>query len=156
MLDYITFGKKIKYDDTVDIDIEDWGKSVKVYWIQGESGVGKTNMAKQIVRDNKHIFGSKFNRVKYENGFWSGIGSAKIAIYDDFRDGHMKPSEFINFIDYNKHYMNIKGGSVLNNYELIIITTVQKLERIYGNVDGEPRQQWTRRINIIDMIIMIV
>ena len=37
-------------------------------------------MAKQIVRDNKEIYGTKFNRVKYENGFWSGIGTAKIAM----------------------------------------------------------------------------
>ena len=29
-------------------------------------------------------------------------------------DSYMKPSEFINLIDYNKHWMNIKGDSVLN------------------------------------------
>ena len=63
----------------------------------------------------------------------------------------MKASEFINFIDYNKHIMNIKGGSKQNNYELIILTSVQKLEDIYRNMTGEPRLQWERRVEIINM-----
>jgi len=134
-----------------DIDIEEWSKEVKVYYIQGPSGIGKTQKAKEIVRENKEKYGTKVNIVKYENNFWSGIGSAKIAIYDDFRDSHMKPSEFVNFIDYNEHRLNIKGGDSPNKYELIIITSVQKLEEIYHNVSGEPRQQWLRRIEVIDM-----
>ena len=144
--------KKIREEDEVDIDIDDWAKDVKVYWIQGPSGIGKTEKAKSIVRDEKENFGTKFNRVKYENGFWSGIGKASIAIYDDFRDSHMKPSEFINFIDYNKHFLNIKHGQRLNNYKLIIITSIQKFEKIYKNVElEEPRRQWERRVEVINM-----
>ena len=58
---------------------------------------------------------------------------------------------FIKFIDYNKHPLNIKGGSIINNYELIIITSVQNPELIYMNVGDEPRKQWLRRMEIIDM-----
>ena len=90
--------------------------------------------------------------IKYENGFYNGVGTAKIALYDDFRDSHMKPSEFINLIDYNKHYMNIKGGQKLNDYNLIIFTTVQRLENIYLKMlDEEPRLQWERRIEEIKL-----
>lgn len=67
--------------------------------------------------------------VKFENGFWNGIGNSKCCIYDDFRDSHMKPSEFINFIDYNKHQLNVKGSYKLNNYEFIIITSVQSQKK---------------------------
>lgn len=134
-----------------DIDIEDLYKEVEVYYIFGPSGIGKTEKSKQIVRDNKDKYGTKVNMVKYENGFWNGIGNAKIAIYDEFRDSSMKPSEFINFIDYNIHPLNIKGGSVINKYELIIITSVQNPELIYMNVGDEPRKQWIRRMKIIDM-----
>lgn len=134
------------------IDIDDWYKEVKVYWIQGPSGIGKTNRAKQIVKENSDKFGSRPDRVKYYNGFWHGVsGKSDIAIYDDFRDSHMKPSEFIHFIDYNIQKMNVKGRTRDNRYKLIIITTVQPLNSIYRNVHDEPRKQWERRLEVIDL-----
>lgn len=144
--------QKIKYDKEADIEIDDLKKEIKVYWISGPSGIGKTEKAKEIVRSKKDELGTKVNMIKYENGFYNGVGHANIAIYDDFRDSHMKPSEFINLIDYNKHYMNIKGSQKLNEYKIIIFTTVQRLESIYRNmIDQEPRQQWERRIEEIKL-----
>lgn len=140
--------KEIHKDmDNEEIDIEDWGKEVKVYYISGPSGVGKTEMAKNIVRKNKEKYGTKVSRVKFDGRFWNGARSkGKIAIYDDFRDSHMPASEFINFIDYNRHPMNIKGSSISNDYELIIITSIIPLANIYGKMTDEPRKQWQRRI----------
>lgn len=148
---YYNIWKNIKAQETNDIEIEALNKDVLVYYIQGPSGVGKTEKAKEIVRSNAEKYGTKINMVKCENGYWLGVGSAKIAIYDDFRDSHLKASEFINFIDYNKHQLNIKGGSKLNEYNLIIITSVQPLNEIYNNMPDEPKKQWLRRINLIDM-----
>ena len=135
-----------------ELDVDDWHKEVKVYYISGPSGSGKTERAKQIIRENKETFGTKFSLVKFDGNFWHGVNSnGRIAVYDDFRDSHMKASEFINFIDYNKQRMNIKGGDVLNNYELIIITSIQPISTIYRNMTGEPRQQWIRRIEEIKL-----
>lgn len=142
---------KINEEEDADIDIDNLYKQVIVFWICGPSGVGKTEKAKEIIRLNRESWGTKVNFVKYEDNFWHGIGRAPIAIYDDFRDSHMKPSEFIHFIDYNKHPMNIKGGSHLNEYKVIIITSVQHPDDIYKNVKGEPRTQWIRRMEIIEM-----
>ncbi|ORX53748.1 hypothetical protein BCR36DRAFT_246371, partial [Piromyces finnis] len=90
--------------------------------------------------------------IKFIGGFYLGVTKmARVAIYDDFRDSHMKPSEFINLIDYNKHWMNIKGSAMLNDYLCVIITSVQKFSKIYRNVDDEPRTQWERRVEVIDM-----
>ena len=151
-LHYKNIIDKINDEQANDIDIEDWHKEIKVYWIYGPSGIGKTEKAKQIVRDNAATYGKTVNIVKHTDTFWSGIGNAKIAIYDDFRDSHMPPSEFINFIDYNMHTLNIKGGQKQNNYSLIIITSVQHPQCIYCNMrDSEPRKQWMRRIELIDM-----
>lgn len=87
---------KIHQNMSNDIDIDEWNKEVKVYYIQGPSGVGKTEKAKQIVRENIEKYGRKINRVKCENNFWIGVGEeAKIAIYDDFRDSHMKALEVL-------------------------------------------------------------
>ena len=45
--------------------------------------------------------------------------------------------------------MNVKGGTVKNNYKLIIITSIQPMNQIYRNMNGEPRKQWERRIQEI-------
>lgn len=150
-INYFNIVNKINQEEDANIEIEDLAKDVKVYYIQGPPGIGKTEKMKNIVRENKEKYGSKINMIKYENNFWIGIGTAKIAVYDDFRDSHMKASEFINFIDYNKHYMNIKGGTKLNNYEMVIITSIQKLNEIYKNMPEEGKNQWVRRVELIDM-----
>lgn len=151
-LDYKEYNtwKKIQEVENNDLEIDDFEKDIKVYFIQGPSGIGKTEKAKDIIRKNKEKYGTKFNSIKYENNFYIGVGNAKIALYDDFRDSHMKASEFINLIDYNKHQLNIKGGSKLNNYELIIITSIQRIEDIYRHMPEEAKEQWLRRCEIID------
>lgn len=143
--------KKIKADHRV-VRARDYRKNVKVYWIQGPSGVGKTNKAIELAEDFESVHDCGTDFIKYCNGFYLGCTrTARVAIYDDFRDSHMKPSEFINLIDYNKHWMNIKGDSMLNEYLLVIITSVQKFSKIYRNVDDEPRYQWERRVEVVDM-----
>ena len=47
--------------------------------------------------------------------------------------------------------MNIKGGQVINDYELIIITSIKPVDELYKNVKEEQREQWLRRLDIIDM-----
>lgn len=143
--------KKVKRDNQV-VRAKDYRKNIKVYWIQGPSGVGKTNKAIDLATEFEEVHDCGTDFIKFVNGFYLGTTTnSRVAIYDDFRDNHMSASEFINLIDYNKHWMNIKGDSVLNNYNLIIITSVQKFSRIFRNVDDEPRAQWERRVEVIDM-----
>nr|QKV51295.1 putative replication associated protein [Crucivirus sp.] len=145
-------GAKNMLLNPVDIDIDDWAKVVTVYYIQGPSGVGKTTKAMDMVRENYPVGQRTVNIVSYTSGgFWEGVGLANVALYDEWRSSHMKPSEFIRFIDYNKQNMNVKGGIARNNYTTIFITSVERLKAIYGNVGGEPRLQWERRIKLIDM-----
>lgn len=153
-LDWKQYNTWAKIHANDEIDIDDWNKEVEVIWIyHPQSGAGKTERAKQIVRDKKLKYGSKVSIVKHTGEFWHGVGSKrKIAIYDDFRDSHLSASEFINFIDYNRHSLNTKGGSVMNDYQLIIITSIQSPSDIYSGVKGEPRAQWLRRINLIDLM----
>ena len=134
------------------VKAKDFRKQVKVYWIQGPSGVGKSNKALDMAEEYEDSLGCGTDMITFINNFYLGVRpTSRVAIYDDFRDSHMKPSEFINLIDYNKHWLNVKNGSILNCYNVIIITSVQKLSKIYRNVDDEPRAQWERRIEVIDM-----
>lgn len=123
-------------------DFDKWG--VKVYYIHGDSGSGKTTRAKEIIREN----GGTFCSVKCHDGFWHGIADVDVCLYDDFRDSHMRASEFINFIDYNMHTLNVKGGSEKNMFKVIIITSIQDPYTIYSQMPEEARQQWIRRLTI--------
>lgn len=133
------------------IEVNEWHKKVKVIYIWGDSGVGKSySILKTLILNHE----SEFDEIKHIGDFWHGIGGdyvEGVAVYDDFRDSDMKVSEFINFIDYNIHNLNYKGGSAKNKYRLIIITSVQDPKEIYKNVKGEPRKQWIRRMKIIHL-----
>ena len=146
-LNFYNVVQKIQVERKKAISPADYYKKVEVYWIWGESGAGKTRYA---VNDMLKKGIEKFNEVKMVGEFWHGVQEdCEVALYDDWRDNHMKPTELINFIDYNKHIMNIKGGSVRNNYKTIYITSLQSPEKIYTNVPEETQKQWLRRIKEI-------
>ena len=87
-----------------------------------------------VIINLKLFYYTEFDEVKHKNGFYLSIsGYCKACIYDDFRPSYMDVSEFINFIDYNKHNLNIKEDSLKNNYELIIITYINNHHNIYKN-----------------------
>lgn len=137
---------KLNNEDAKYFTAKDFYKGkITVFWLYGPSGAGKTRAAIKYIRDNK------FNSVKFDGSFWHGVTEdCSIALYDDFRDSHMKPSELINFIDYNVHTMNVKGGTVKNNYKEIYITSIQDPEKIYSNMEEEYKEQWLRRITRIE------
>lgn len=145
---YSNLVRKLDMEEESNLTVNTMYKNVKVYYISGRSGIGKTKFAKFLIGDKP------FNLVKYENGFWIGVKSGeKVALYDDWRDTHMRPSEFLNFVDYNKQIMNTKGSYITNSYELIVITSIFKLEDIYENIHDESRYQWERRIREIHLCI---
>lgn len=146
-LNFYNVVQKIEAEKKKAINPADYYKKVEVYWIWGESGAGKTRYA---VNDMVKKGIEKFNEVKMVGEFWHGVQEdCEVALYDDWRDNHMKPTELINFIDYNRHIMNIKGGSVRNNYKIIYITSLQSPENIYTKVPEETQKQWLRRIKEI-------
>lgn len=148
-LDANLYSSAMRIRGTKKTKVGEWHKDVRVIYIYGPSGVGKSKMAEELLIDNKI---EEFTEVKHIGQFWHGIGGVEVsgaAIYDDFRDSHMTASEFINFIDYNIHNLNYKGGSAKNKFNLIIITSIQDPNIIYKNMKDEPRKQWLRRIEII-------
>ena len=148
-LQYYNQIQKIKTERANNMNVHDLAKVVKVYYLWGPSGCGKTSYAKLAIAK----LGLEFNQVKYENTFWSGLNeNCKVALYDDWRDGDMRPNEFIKFIDYNRHSLNIKYGQVRNNYEYIFITSIQDPDKIYwesSKKNEEQIRQWIRRMEII-------
>lgn len=126
-------------------------KKVEIYYIYGPSGCGKSLMASYLLKEHMEETGALCDRVKFKNDFWINIYGSECAWYDEFRDSHMKPDEFISFVDYRKQPMNVKGSSTQNGYTFIVITSVQGPDEIYRNVTSEPRAQWLRRIKWINL-----
>ena len=124
---------------------------VKIYYIWGPSGCGKS----KYVFDKLVESGSKVDRVKFCNGFWQGVNPFNMpetAWYDEFRSSSMPAYEFINFVDYYKNVMNIKYHTgVYNNYKTIYITSIEDPTELYRNMPEEARQQWLRRMEIIEL-----
>ena len=146
---YHNIVRDINRREVNDIDIDDWCKEVKIVWYWGMSGSGKSTAATQYVRTHPE-YGRLINVLSYVNSFYQGVGNkAKIAIYDDFRDSDMKAAEFVKLIDYRKHTLNIKGDEIINQYKLIIFTSLQNPTNIYRNYLEEDRIQWLRRMEII-------
>lgn len=144
---YYNIVNKINNEEAKDILVDEFHKKIQVFYLWGPSGIGKTKKAIQMIKEAGF---KSFNLIKYDGQFWHGVKEQQgAALYDDFRDNHMKPSEFINLIDYNVQLMNVKGSSVKNKYNYIILTSVQDPEELYANVTGEPRKQWLRRITEI-------
>ena len=133
-----------------DIEIKNFHKDILVFWLWGPSGGGKTEYGKYIAQ----MYGyDTINETKFVNNYYLGLGNNHkecALIYDDWRESDMKPHELINLIDYNKHPMNIKNGVVINEYNLIIITSKQNPYDIYENYrrlhKEETAKQWIRRL----------
>ena len=170
--------QNLKRDELCTLKASEYFKDVSVYYIHGLSGTGKTKYAINAIAElykQKRIKTDEFNEVKYCGSFWNGVSidnMKEVALYDDFRDYHMSPSEFINFIDYNVHIMNVKYGFVMNKFKYIFITSIQspydlfkkKESNLFAKMrsnsrenyeledDDEPEEsriQWLRRINEI-------
>lgn len=122
---------------------------VKIYYIWGPSGCGKSKYVFDKVKD------IRVDRVKFCNGFWQGVNPFNMpetAWYDEFRSSSMPAYEFINFIDYYKNILNIKYHTgVYNNYKQIYITSIEDPNELYRNMPDEARQQWIRRMEIIEL-----
>lgn len=148
---YYNVVKKIK-NDMKRLNVHTQYKNdLRVLYFYGKSGSGKSYSAKKIMMkiSDKLKLSGDFDEVSYENKFWIGVhDNTDIALYDDFRDTDMKPNKFIKFIDYNKHVMNVKGGEMINNYKVIIITSILSPWELYKNKTEEDRKQWIRRLNI--------
>lgn len=150
--------KKMKQEavGTFDLDKEDDNKKVEVFFISGPSGICKSRYkAKQILKQYKHIYGSKYDKVRFTEPFWNNIhDNIHMCLYDEWRDSHMDPSTFLYFIEEAVNPMRVLYGNCDNNYNVIIFTTVQTMEEIWKGYkerhSTDDEIQWFRRVHLID------
>ena len=103
------------------------------------------------------------NYINYEDGFWngkafhdgfySGVGfGSKIAIYKDFYEYDIYINRFRDLIDCSRRPIRVRRGWRRDDYELIIITSVQNPKDIYKEYPEEDRRRILESITeIIDL-----
>ena len=158
---YHNWKDMILYDD--EDENKYLSKDVKIYYIFGPVNANKLEKANEIIRLYKEKYGTIVNYIDYDDGYWngrafhngfySGVGfRSKIAIYKDFYEYDMYVNRFKELIDNSRRPMKVKHGWKRNDYELIIITSVQNPKDIYKEYSEEDRRRILESITeIIDL-----
>ena len=120
------------------------GRNMKVIYIQGDKGTGKTSYAKELAKKK----GLSFFVSSSSNDILDGYEGQQCVILDDLRSTGMQFADLLKLLDNNT------SSSFKSRYynktlfcELIIITTVKDIDTFYQNVflDDEPKGQFFRR-----------
>ncbi len=136
---------------------EEWlkkfkGKRMKVLWLFGRAGVGKTRYAEYILRDKKYaILGSSRDYFQTYNG-------EHYVILNDLRPNDFNYSDLLRILDpyqHNKVAPRRYRDSLLN-IEMIIITTPYSVQNFYDHTKIDDRtvdtiDQLLRRIEPIEI-----
>lgn len=106
---------------------------LRVFCLEGETGVGKTRFATDVGRENGGFWISSDPNLKWFDGY----RQQRVAIIDDFAGG----ADFrwlLRVLDIYELDVPIKGGFVAWNPDIIFITTNVPIEEWYSDVDVAP------------------
>ena len=118
----------------------DKSKPMKVYWIYGNAGLGKSRYVWDTY-DVEDIY-PKDNTI-----WWNGYYQQKVIIWDDFSE-KVDFRYFLRVTDRFPEQVQTKGGYVQLNSEHLYITCEFPPEEIFGGTDNI-KEQCLRRINVI-------
>jgi len=115
----------------------------EVTWIWGESGAGKSKLARELC-DSDDVY------TKNDSSKWfEGYDGHEYLILDDFRDSWMTITDFLSLIDRYERRLEFKGGYRQLVAKKIVITSIKAPEEMYLHAAGEPKEQILRRIDTI-------
>jgi hypothetical protein len=114
----------------------------KVFWIYGQTGIGKTSLVYRTFQDICSV--SDFN--------WIGTGYVQneCLLFDDFREFNMSFELLLKITDRFPHTLFYKGGSVPLNSPYIVFTSPHSLDDTFKH-SRENIEQLKRRIVEIDL-----
>lgn len=109
-----------------------------VFYIWGESGVGKSRLARALCSDDTYTKNDT-------SQWWDGYDGHECLILDDFRDSWMPMTEILSILDRYEKQLPVKGGFRQLRASTIVITSVIDPDKLYANV-YECKYQIYRRI----------
>lgn len=121
-----------------------FNKNKKVLYITGDSGYGKSKLARDIA-------GKSADTIECKNGFVNGYtNEEQNIVWDEFRDSDCKLNDFLKLTDKYSNRINTKNGTEIFYTNLLVITSIKHPDAIY-KCCGESRKQINRRIDILDL-----
>ncbi len=117
-----------------------------VLWLHGSTGVGKTRCALELAE-----FLGCSSDVWVSNAslqWFDGYDGQRVAVLDDYRTNHCKFSTILRLLDRYRFSVPFKGGFVLWQPLLIIITTPKSARAMWNLRTEEDIAQLERRITI--------
>ena len=152
---YINLEQVIKYKKQIDIAFRYWedekemnpNRNIKVIFITGESGKGKSTYSKYLA--NERTNGGGVCVGSSSNDPLQDYKNQESLILDDLRDNSFTFTDFLKVLD---NHTNSSIKSRFNNKRfygsLIIITSKEPITKWYSNIKNpEDRKQLYRRIN---------
>ena len=126
--------------------LEGADRDMKVYYIFGESGCGKTSYAKQLARDKDYSYYVSSG----SNDLLDNYRGQDCLILDDIRPGCIEVSDFLKLLDnHTQSTVKSRYRNKMLECQLVIITTSMSLERFFVGLLGDTAEsfmQLKRRI----------
>jgi hypothetical protein len=114
----------------------------KVYWIYGQTGVGKTSL----------VYRSFTDICSVSDGHWPGTGyrQNECLLFDDFREGNIGFEQLLKIADRYPYDLQVKGGFIPLNSPYIVFTSPQAIDDSFTFAGGcENLLQLKRRLTEI-------
>ena len=112
----------------------------QILWYYGPTGSGKTRRAWKEALDYTNNDLEQIWVADIVNEFFNGYAGQKVVIFDDYRSGELRFNKLLQITDRYRISVNIKGGSMFWNAELIIFTAPVAPQDMF--IDKETHQQW--------------
>jgi hypothetical protein len=126
----------LKYDEP------ERDKPPVVIWLWGDSGVGKSRLAREFADGDRYV---KNDGTRW----WDGYDGHKQIILDDWRDSWWPITYFLGLIDRYGFRFEYKGGYRQCKATLFVITCPWRPEDCYRQARDENKTQLYRRITTI-------
>lgn len=130
-------------------------KQIKITWIYGEGGHGKTQLGYMMLRDRIEddkktglIYWDDSGMANLESDYKDRPEEINILFWNEFRDSRLRFDNFLQYALNEKAYRILYDNIYFRDLEEIIITSSQKPENIYSNIQ-ENRKQIYRRITYV-------
>lgn len=115
-----------------------------VLWFYGPTGSGKSRSALELAQQ----LGSFYYK-NPTNKWWDGYVQQRVVVIDDYRRDFCTFTDLLRILDYYPYYVEIKGGTLALNSELIIFTCPHTMTTIWDSRSEEDLKQLTRRVDSV-------
>lgn len=112
------------YKETHSALVKPWSGIRRLYWFYGETGTGKTRRAWEIMKQEVEHSGFQHTSIGFSGKqFINNYHGEEVVLIDDLRKTDIELNILLKMLDRYPYVVNVKGGFVNWNAQIIIITS---------------------------------